>query len=264
MIIIKEHNKIIVKNIPNFNLAQTLECGQCFRWENINNKFYGVVRNNKLCVYEDNNSLVFENITIEIFENFWRKYFDLDTDYSEIIKTLSNKSEILNKIFSKISGIRILNQNFWEVLCSFVISQNNNIPRIKKIISKMCELFGENLGDGCYSFPSAETIASLSEKDLDLIKSGFRAKYILNAAKYIINNKFIYTEQELTKIKGVGPKIAQCVLLYACHKLDAFPMDVWMKRIMNDYFPDKLPDFFGEYAGVAQQYLYYYYSIFTR
>lgn len=264
MTIIKEHNKIIVKNMSNFNLAQTLECGQCFRWENINNKFYGVAGGNKLCVYEGNNSLVFEDVNIEVFENFWRKYFDLDTDYSEIIKNLSNKNEILDKIFSEISGIRILNQDFWETLCSFIISQNNNIPRIKKIISKMCELFGESLGGGYYSFPSAETIANLSEKDLDLIKSGFRAKYILNAAKHIVNNKVVQSEQELIKIKGVGPKIAQCVLLYACHKLDAFPMDVWMKRIMNDYFPDKLPDFFGEYAGVAQQYLYYYYSIFTR
>lgn len=274
MDIIQENNNIIIENICNFSLDQTLECGQCFRWENIENKYYGIVKNKKICVYEHNNKLIFEDTSLEDFNNLWRNYFDLDRDYSEIVEDLSRNNTIIKNILKEYYGIRILNQDPWETLCSFIISQNNNIPRIKKIVSSLCENFGEKIDEDNYSFPSPEIICKLTERDLDIIKAGFRNKYILSAAECVVNKtvdfdeirrlKILKAEEILTKIKGVGPKISQCVLLYAFHRLNAFPIDVWINKIMHKYFRGETRKSFGKYAGVAQQYLYYYYSIILR
>ncbi|MBR2877035.1 MAG: DNA-3-methyladenine glycosylase 2 family protein, partial [Clostridia bacterium] len=164
------------------------------------------------------------------------------------------------------NGIRILKQDEWETICSFIISQNNNIPRIKKIIENLCETFGEKCGEG-YSFPKAETLAKLEVEDLDVLRAGFRSKYILDAAQKIASGKvdleaikkmdFENAKSELIKIKGVGEKVAQCSLLYGFARMEAFPVDVWVKRIVSELYPEGLPECINGTQGIAQQYLFH-------
>ena len=203
------------------------------------------------------------------FKKIWYKYFDLETDYKKIGENITTLHPILKKAYIECSGIRILRQEPWETLCSFIISQNNNIPRIKKIIKSLCDLFGDKIENSKEkSFPSSEVISKLNLEDLEPIRSGFRAKYILDAARKVSskivdfnkieNLDYIDAKNELMKIKGVGPKVADCVLLYGFHRLEAFPEDVWIKKVMNKFFKNESPKIFGEYAGIAQQYLYHY------
>ena len=159
------------------------------------------------------------------------------------------------------------NQEPWETLCSFIISQNNNIPRIKGIIDRLCMNFGENQ-NGVYTFPSANIIAKLSLEDLSVLRSGFRAKYILDAAKKVSSGEIDLdtlksmdidsARQELMKIKGVGPKVADCTLLFALEHIEAFPKDVWIKRAMEKLFGGQLPECAVPYAGIVQEYIFYY------
>ncbi len=267
MKISKTPSGISLKYVNNFDLSQTFDCGQCFRWEKINNKYCGIAQGKNITISRDNDEILIENVTLSDFENFWFDYFDLGTDYKKIGENLARRDPTVAKAYECYSGIRILKQDPWETLCSFIISQNNNIPRIKKIISSLCFHFGEKLNKN-FSFPSAEKISALDLNDLTPIKSGFRAKYILDAARKVaskeINLEILSAypidnaRNLLMKIKGVGPKVADCVLLFGLHKLEAFPMDVWMKRVMKVFFSEKSPKMFGPYAGVAQQYLYHY------
>ncbi len=265
-IVVSDEN-VIIENVKNFDLDQTFDCGQCFRFEKTNETFTGIVLGKSIKLYQQNDKIIFQNISYENFKEFWYDFFDLNTNYSEICSKLSELHPILEKACSECSGIRILKQEPWETLCSFIISQNNNIPRIKKIIRSLCTLYGEKTEYG-FSFPSFKKIASLEISDLEPIKSGFRAKYILDAARKV-SNGFINFEtiknlnyrdakNSLMKIYGVGPKVADCVLLYGFHRLEAFPIDVWMKKIMNKFFKNESSDFFGKFAGIAQQYLYHY------
>ncbi len=260
-------NGVKLLNPENFSLEQTFECGQCFKWQKQDGKYKGIAFNKELVVYNSGNDIIFENISLNEFDSIWADYFDLNTDYSRIIKHLSNINPILKQATDECPGIRILRQDPWEALCSFIISQNNNIPRIKKIINLLCQNFSDS-PNNIKSFPSADTIAKLSEQDLSPIRAGFRAKYIIDAAekvsKGIINLESIATmpieeaKNNLMQIKGVGPKVADCVMLYGLHNLSAFPIDVWMKKIMDKFFKGQNPSIFGPYAGVAQQYLYHY------
>ena len=262
-------NSIIIQNIKNFNIEQTLDCGQCFRW-NLNNKgmYQGIAFGKLISIYKENDNIIIENTNEEDFKNIWVKYFDLSTDYSLIKEQLCKIDPLLEKAARYAPGIRILNQDPWEALCSFVISQNNNIPRIKGIISRLCENFGEEISENEFSFPSAKLISKLSLEDLAPLRCGFRASYILDAANKVASKEVdlekiecLSIEEgktELLKIKGVGPKVAECTLLYGFHKLEAFPVDVWMKKAMQVLFPNKTPEMFGKYAGIAQQYIFHY------
>ena len=215
---------------------------------------------------ETDGTLVLFNTTEHDFESIWRKYFDLDRDYRAVNKNLS-KNEILKSAAEYSFGIRILNQEPWETLCSFIISQNNNIKRIKGIISRLCDNFGEDKG-GYHAFPTAERIAECTLEDLAVLRSGFRAKYILDAAQKISSGeidlerlKTVPTDEardELIKIKGVGPKVADCALLFSLCHIDAFPKDVWIKRAMQALFGGELPEEAKPYAGIAQQYIFFY------
>ena len=194
-------------------------------------------------------------------------YFDLNTDYNAIKKEISELCPALKDAAESISGIRILRQEPWEALCSFIISQNNNIPRIKGIVSRLCEGFGEKK-DGCYSFPSAETLSRLSVEELAPLRAGFRARYILDAAKKVADGEVALDamyelpleecRKELMKIVGVGAKVAECTLLYGLHRLEAFPVDVWMKKALADSFSGVTAEGLGRYAGIAQQYIFHY------
>ncbi len=263
----KENNSLIVVCDGCINLDYTLDCGQSFRWEKSDNVWTGVAYGKKVEIEQkDENTLVFYNASQEDFEKIWKDYFDLERDYLSIIKRFES-DEFLKKASSEFFGIRVLNQEPWEALCSFIISQNNNIPRIKGIIKRLCESFGDDLGDGFFTFPSAEKLSTLTAEDLSPLRAGFRAKYIIDAAKKvssgeidfeeILKKDISYGRENLTKICGVGPKVAECALLYGLKKSDAFPVDVWVKRIMAEIYKDGLPECAYPEIGIAQQYLFH-------
>ncbi len=266
-------------NASGFDPGETFLCGQCFRWEHIQDGvFYGVAGNRAAKIYTERDTICIESSDPDPL--FWQNYLDLSFDYEKIVSDFSKDQNILPLVKAG-KGIRILNQDLWETLVSFIISANNNIPRIKKIIGKLCELYGKKIefdGKTFYGFPSPEVLSSLSISDLTEIKAGFRDKYILDAAKKVVsgevdlkkipklNNKS--AKNELMKINGVGPKVSDCILLFALGRHDVFPLDVWTKRILSEKFnisekdmPKFIKEKLGENAGILQQYLYYYYAI---
>ena len=257
---------LIIKNISPFDLALTLDCGQAFRWTiSDDGAFEGVAMGKYLKIKQENNNIIFYNTTEDEYNNIWKKYFDFERDYNEILER-ARKTEILKQITKNCGGIRLLKQDPWEALCSFIISQNNNIPRIKGIIDRLCENFGEKI-EGGYTFPSAERLADLTVEDLAPLRSGFRAKYILSAAKKCsseIDLNKLHTlpideaRNILMTITGVGPKVADCTLLFGLGFHNAFPMDVWMKRAMAALFDNKLPTGLEDCAGIVQQYIFHY------
>lgn len=259
---------LTVKNIHCLNLDYTLDCGQSFRWEKNDDDHWCAVVGGKFreLSQESPDCITFYDCTKEEFNSFWVHYFDLDRDYDSILECYK-KDKYLSKAIDAFYGIRVMNQEPWETLCSFIISQNNNIPRIKGIIDRLCENYGDKLPNGTYSFPSAERLAKLSPEDLSPIRAGFRNKYIIDAARKVASGEVDLeaikklpldkAEAELLKIKGVGPKVAQCALLYGCSKVDAFPIDVWVKRIMSELYPSGLPKCACGTKGIAQQYLFH-------
>lgn len=264
---IKTKNKNIVLECDSLDIALTLDCGQAFRWKQVEaGKWHGVAFGLPLTLSQSGTEITFYDTDKETFEKIWKPYFDIDRDYAAVCRRL--EADIYMKAaVNEFYGIRILRQEPWEALCSFIISQNNNIPRIKGIIERLCALLGEPLGNGDYSFPDAETVAAAGIEGLAPIRAGFRAKYINDAAKKMasgeididkINVSGLETgRDELIKIKGVGEKVAQCTLLYGFGKVDAFPVDVWVKRIMAEMYPDGLPECANGVRGIAQQYLFH-------
>ena len=249
-------------------MEKTFHCGQCFRFvKNEDGSFFGVVRGRAITVEKNGNALILHGAK-EADRAMWEDHFDLRRDYGEVRRELSSLHPVMKEAADYASGIRILSQEPYEALITFIISQNNNIKRIAGIIERLCERFGEEIGDGVYAFPDAHTLAALTEEDLAPIRAGFRHKYILDAAKKIDSGEidletlralpYEEAQKELMKIKGVGIKVADCVLLYGLHRLDAFPMDVWMKRAMKELFDDLDPSAFGGNAGIAQQYIFHY------
>lgn len=258
-----------VNNIKDLDLAQTLDCGQAFRWkEQADGSFIGVAHGKLVTFRQNNNTLTIDGADENDFNSIWKKYLDLELDYGSIKLELSSLHPTLCEAARFAPGIRILNQEPWEALCSFIISQNNNIPRIKGIVERLCQSFGEQLSGDFYTFPSAEKIASLTPEDLSPIRAGFRARYIIDGAKKVAsgeidleairNMEIDEARHELMKITGVGIKVADCTLLYGLHRLDCFPLDVWMKRAMSILFPEMKPGDFGKYGGIAQQYIFHY------
>lgn len=251
--------------LPHFDLARTLDCGQAFRWERLaDGAFHGVAFGCPLTVRQEGDS-VFFSCDEEHFASVWYTYFDLGRDYDALLKAFCEDS-VMRKAITTCPGIRILRQEPWEALCSFIISQNNHIPRIKGIIRRLCETFGDALGGGDFSFPSPERLAALSAADLAPLRAGFRAGYLLDAAQKVASGAvdlsvlcYMPIEEArivLQRIRGVGPKVAECTLLYGCGRMDAFPMDVWMKRVLAECYPNGLPPCILGVQGIAQQYLF--------
>ena len=259
-------NRIEVSGVECLDLDLTLDCGQAFRWEKQEDGSYsGVAGGYFLNVYKKGDVLVFNNTDAEAFDNFWKHYFDLERDYAEICARLK-KDSLLSSTIDTYYGIRILNQDSWEALCSFVISQQNNIKRIKLIISRLCRAYGNELENGFYSFPSAERLSKLSVEDFEALGTGYRAKYLERLSKAVASGevdlkkiKALPLEEarrELLNIYGVGVKVANCALLFGFEFYSAFPVDVWMKRVM-EYYPNGLPECFNGIEGIAQQYLFH-------
>ena len=265
---------LTVTGIDCLDLAQTLDCGQAFRWSPLpDGRWTGVAGAHTLTLRENLDpdgavALTLYHTSAAEFETFWRPYFDLDRDYAAIIAAIS-ADPVLTEAATVAGGIRILRQDPWEALCSFIISQNNNIPRIKGIIQRLCAAFGDPLGpDGVYAFPSPQRLARLKVEDLACLRAGFRAKYILDAARKVAGGQVDLSalallpleeaRASLMRISGVGPKVADCALLFGAGRMEAFPADVWIKRAMRVLFGGRLPDCAVPYAGVVQQYIFHY------
>ncbi len=264
-------NQIEICDPLDFDPVKIFECGQCFRWNPDGQGVYRGVfkgraakvfsRGGKIYISGDENTAPADLVD----------YFDLERDYEAIRRSVSIDSYMRDASdFGR--GIRILRQDPWEALCSFIVSQCNNIPRIKRIIETICSNFGEPIGfDGCtlYSFPAAETIARLSPCELEPLRCGYRAEYIVGAARAVASGALdlgslalsSYEEalKTLKTLSGVGDKVANCVILFGLNMLGAFPIDVWIKKALADHYGDGFsPSVFGEYAGVAQQYMFFY------
>lgn len=267
----EEKGHVRLTGVSDFLPENIFECGQCFRWtRDASGAYTGVVRGVPARVWTKDGG-VFITGTLEDFDALWRGYFDLDRDYAQIRKNLSADAYTQNACAFG-AGLRILRQDEWEALCSFILSQCNNIPRIRGIIGRLCALYGDAVafeGETLYTFPSAQTIAGLTEKQIEPLRCGYRAPYILGAARAVAGGQLDWAvlrelplEQaraQLMRLDGVGRKVADCMLLYGLHRLDAFPMDVWMRRAVSTCYGDGFdPGRFGEYAGIAQQYIFHY------
>ncbi len=265
---IKTDKGIKILDIHNLDLAQTLDCGQSFRWALTDEGFTGVAFDKVVTMHMDGTTLYIDNATPSDFDTIWRKYLDLDLDYGKIRQDISRIHPVLKEASQFAPGIRILQQDSWEALCTFIISQNNNIKRIKGIVQKLCVMYGREIEQGYYSFPTADDLAKLEVEDLAEIKAGFRSKYIIDAAQKVSSKEVdlekCYTmeyeqaREYLQQIKGVGVKVADCTLLFGFHRIEAFPIDVWMKKAMEKLFPTMTAEDFGRYAGIAQQYIFHY------
>lgn len=270
-----------IEGLEHFDVSQVFDCGQAFRFLPIDGDQYhvgGVAYGKYIELLQAGDTLTIINSTVCDYENIWKHYLALDVDYGEVKRELSDAmraqgdSGVFERAVAVGDGIRLLRQEPWECLCSFIISQNNNIPRIRKIIGALCEKYGEPIvfdGNTYYSFPSAETVADVGVDGIFALRTGFRAKYICDAARAVSSGELdLYklfeldaaeAEKALCTIKGVGPKVAACAMLFSLEKYDAFPIDVWVKRILEKYYPNGLDvTALGRYAGIAQQYLFFY------
>ena len=271
---------VTVTNTGNFSVFKTFDCGQCFRFDPTHGEgeayqVSGVAMGRHVTFREEADGFTIIGATEEDFHSLWKAYLSLDVDYDEIDLAVTCALDeegcaVMRRAAEVSAGIRILRQEPWEALCSFIISQNNNIPRIKKIISALCENFGELTIDGRgKAFPTARALADAGVDKLFELKTGFRAKYIADAARRVADGEldldavvrcetYEEAEAELLKILGVGPKVAACALLFGFGKTEAYPIDTWMKKVAARHFKsDPDPKRFGKYAGVAQQYLFY-------
>ena len=253
-------------DVNGFSLSDTLKCGQFFRFrENTDGSFTVTVEDKRIRLSQSGSKVMAES-SYENDLSWVNSYLGLDEDYESINRILSQDST-LSEIISNCGCIRIMKQPFWETLESFIISQNNNIPRIQGIIERFCEKFGRDMGE-FHAFPSPDVVASLSPDDLSDLRCGYRAPYLIDAAQKYLEGVLDETSLRtlpldesrniLLKVKGVGPKVADCTLLFGLYRLEAFPRDVWIKRAMASLFPEGLPECASEYAGIAQQYIFHY------
>ena len=280
MNVIEKNNQIIIEGISDdFEPQHVFDCGQCFRWiRQEDGSYTGVVQGRVINVKKENDLIIFDNTNKEDFENLWFDYFDLGRDYTKIKNKLRVMDEYLEKATEFGTGIRILQQDGWEML----ISANNRIPMIQRAINNLSERYGKFIGEykgkKYYAFPTPEELSHVSVEDIRACQTGFRDKYIKSVVDYVTENKEdvlsyrkLSTDEcvkELIKFNGVGPKVADCIALFGMQKYDTFPVDVWVKRVMEEFYVEEnlsLPkirkfalDKWGDLAGFAQQYLFYY------
>ncbi|MCQ2969859.1 MAG: 8-oxoguanine DNA glycosylase [Clostridium sp.] len=293
--IIESNDSIIIKGVKSFNIKQILECGQCFRWQRITDNNYIVVSNRRVIeITQNDDEVTIHNTNKDDFENIWKNYFDLNTEYGPLKEELA-KDDLLKQAIEFGYGIRLLNQDPFEMVISFIISARNSIPSIMKTIKKISEKFGDKIeykGEVYYAFPTPEQLKNATLEDIQETGASFRSKYIIDTISNI--NKALEAKKEgnlthelkmydleyimslptdechvaLQVFKGVGAKVADCIMLFSMGKKSAFPVDVWIKRAMIHFYvaPDvslnKIRVFgrekFGELSGLAQQYLFYY------
>lgn len=280
MEICEKNGDVIIRGVSDFAVSEIFDCGQCFRFNKIaDNEYMGVAFNKVLRVCQNEEGVILKNSSIQDYENIWHSFFDMDTDYTLIKQKLRTDEVIINAIEVG-SGIRILRQQLWECLISFIVSQNNNIPRIKKIIESLCENYGEKIvcSEGTfYAFPTPEALANAKSEEFKALGAGYRDEYISLASKSVASREidldelsFLSTDEareKLLSFKGIGGKVADCILLFGMHRTEVCPHDVWVKRIFSQkYNIENINEKkgyalarskWGDFAGIAQQYLFF-------
>lgn len=264
-----------------FNLKYTLECGQCFRWKNNNDYYVGVIKDRVIKIRQDGDYIYVRSNEQKDLEKVIKEYFELEKDYSSIEKRIASLDGYVKKALKNTSGMRHLKQDFFETIISYIISANNNIPRISKSVNEISKRYGKKIefdNEEYYLFPTPEQLRDVTIDDYRACGVGFRDKYIYNTVKRI-NNKEIdlvkmqdmdtsSLRKELLSLMGIGPKVADCILLFSCGRQEVFPIDVWVERVMKKlYFNDEniskkeilkyASDNFGNDAGIVQQHLFY-------
>ena len=282
-----QEQKYILENVKSFEPKHIFECGQCFRWdEEPDGSYTGIVKDNVINVKKVDNTVYFTSLGADNLKNLVDDYFDLGRDYEKIKETLSEIDEYLENSIRYGNGIRILNQDLWETIISFIISANNNIPRIKGIINRISQKYGNKIewnGKEYYTFPTVENLAKATVEDLRNLGLGFRDVRVYETTHKILNKEVdlekLHQETDTQKVRdtlltlsGVGPKVADCILLFSTLKrFDVFPIDVWVRRVMNELYIknedetkvnkreiEKLAkEKYGDLEGLAQQYLFY-------
>ncbi len=282
-----QEQKYILENVKSFEPKHIFECGQCFRWdEEPDGSYTGIVKDNVINVKKVDNTVYFTSLGADDLKNLVDDYFDLGRDYEKIKETLSKIDEYLENSIRYGNGIRILNQDLWETIISFIISANNNIPRIKGIINRISQKYGNKIewnGKEYYTFPTVENLAKATVEDLRNLGLGFRDVRVYETTHKILNKEVdlekLHQEPDTQKVRdtlltlsGVGPKVADCILLFSTLKrFDVFPIDVWVRRVMNELYIknedetkvnkreiEKLAkEKYGDLEGLAQQYLFY-------
>lgn len=282
-----KEQKYTIKNMNSFELKDIFDCGQCFRWnEQEDGSYTGIFGNNVINVKKQNNEITFEGICEKDIKETIENYFDLNRNYEEIKEQLSKIDENMKTSIEYGQGIRILNQDLWETIISFIISANNNIPRIKGIIERLSEKYGNEIEFNrkkYYTFPTPEQLKNVSVEEYRKLGLGFRDIRLYETTKMILekqvdlekmkqNPNTTEIRDELLKLSGVGPKVADCILLFSdLKRFEVFPIDVWVRRVMNDLYIKQedetkvskkqiekiAQEKFGNLAGLAQQYLFY-------
>lgn len=270
MQITMQDNQLFVTGSSRFSARQTFTCGQCFRWtEQPDGSYLGIVRGIPARVSDQDGALVLSSDEQQ-FSQLWRDYFDCDTDYAAICDSFAvDAFTAAAADFGR--GIRILRQEPWEALCTFIISQCNNIPRITGIVDRLCTLLGKPISfeqQTLYAFPSPEQLACCTPEDLASLRAGYRTPYLIAAAQAVCSGTVDFSalsrmdtdaaRREIMQLRGVGRKVADCFLLFGLHKLDAFPVDTWMKKAAAYYSGDMKRFINSPYAGVYQQYFFFY------
>lgn len=284
----------ISRNI--LNIHSTINSGQYFLWEKINNSWYGIYEDSilKITLPEIKGNLTYEYDSFPIIANWQQPIFRLDDKYDEIIEDISRRDKVVENITKKYIGLRIMRQKPIQCIISFLCSSNNNIPRIRFILQNLSRKFGKKIewdNNTFYTFPTLKTLATISQSELLHCGFGYRAEYVRKTVKTIIDQEidmqlikdsdYVKSKQEIMKLSGVGEKIADCILLFAFDKVEAFPMDTWIIKLLqkklgqmiipdselkiNDKFTpsqyrlvsNKIRDHYGKYSGYAQQFLYY-------
>lgn len=282
-----KEQELKIENVNSFNLTHIFECGQCFRWnKNKDMSYTGIVGKNVINISKINNDIYVRSFGEDGLETLFNTYFDMNTDYEKIKNKLRKIDGFMEESIKYGDGIRLLNQDLWETIISFIISANNNIPRIKGIIERICKRYGNKIvwnGIEYYSFPTPEQLGKATIQDLRILGLGFRDVRVYETTKMVINGEIDFDKlhkekntqivrDELLKLPGVGPKVGDCILLFSTLKrLDVFPIDVWVRRVMNELYihnedenkvNKKLVlkianEKFGNLCGIAQQYLFY-------
>ena len=273
--------KYTIKNIKDFNVTHIFECGQCFRWNKVDEVYLGIVKNNVLTVKQEGNTVTFEGECNEDIKELVTQYFDLDTDYTKIKEKLAKIDDNMKTSINYGEGIRILNQDLWEC----IISANNNIPRIKKIIERISEAYGKKIiwnGNTYYAFPTPQELSQASVQDLRNLGLGFRDQRVYDTTRLILSKEVDLEElqketsseiirEKLLELPGAGPKVADCIMLFSLKKFEVFPIDVWVRRVMNELYIKNedetkvskneikkiATEKYANLAGIAQQYLFY-------
>lgn len=273
----------IIENVKSFDPVHIFECGQCFRWnKEEDNSYTGIFKNNVINVKKENENVIITGICEGDIKKVCIEYFDLDTSYEKIKDNLAKIDKYLANSIEYGTGIRILKQDLWETLISFIISANNNIPRIKTIIERISKKYGNKItfkGKEYYTFPTAKKMEKATVQDFRELGLGFRDVRVYETVQRTLRGEINLSDLEnetdldtlrekLLEIPGVGPKVADCIMLFSLEKYQVFPVDVWVRRVISElYFENKeqqpkviqkfAKEHYGELAGLAQQYLFY-------